>query len=380
MPEVELRASLSRMKKAFSFASFASPLAFAIAALGLGIACGGNGTADTGGGGGGSADGGGGKTDGAGGGGDPEGGGGGNTDGGGGGGGGDSGLTGTRAIKTVFIIMMENHNWSSVKNATYISSLVPMGGHAEAYSTPKSNHPSEPNYIWLESGDNLGIKDDSPPSANHQSTTDHLVTQLEAKGVTWKAYAEGIDGTTCPLTDTTAAKAYSPKHTPMVFFDDVTETNKTSAKRCLDHIRPYTELATDLAGTTAQYNFITPDLCDDMHGQPLGGKCNAASDNVKLGDTFLSTAVPAIMASKAYKDNGALFIIWDEGDEVNPLQPASDGPVGMIVLSPLAKTNFSSPTVFTHSSTLRTVEEIFGVPLLRDAKNATDLSEFFTKF
>ena len=75
----------------------------------------------------------------------------------------------------------------------------------------------------------------------------------------------------------------------------------------------------------------------------------------------------------------ALFIIWDEGDEA-PLQTASDGPVGMMVLSPLAKVNFSSSTVFTHSSTLRTVEEIFGVPLLRDAKNATDLSEFFTQF
>jgi phospholipase C len=358
------------MKKAF--------FGVALAALGLGIACGGSSNTDTGGGGGGDTDGGGSSnTDGGGGGGGSEGGGGGDTD--GGGGGGDSGLTGTRAIKTVFIIMMENHSWSSVKNATYIASLVPMGGHAEAYSTPKGNHPSEPNYIWLEAGDNLGIKDDGLPSANHQATTDHLVTQLEAKGVTWKAYAEGIDGTACPLADTSTAKAYSPKHTPMVFFDDVTETNKAAAKRCIDHVRPYTELATDLAGTTAQYNFITPDLCDDMHGQ-ISGKCNVASDNVKLGDTFLSTAVPAIMASKAYKDSGALFIIWDEGDEPNPLQPASDGPVGMIVLSPLAKTGFASNTAFTHSSTLRTVEEIFGVPLLRGAKTATDLSEFFTTF
>lgn len=353
------------------------------AALGFFLACGGSGT-DIGGGGGTDTDGG--QNPGA------DGGGGTNpgTDGGGtnpgtdGGNAGnpDSGiLPGTRAIKTVFVIMMENHSWSTVsgsKSAPYIKSLIPLGGHAEAYSTPKGNHPSELNYIWLEAGGSLGIKDDNPPSSNHQSTKDHLVTQLETAGVTWKAYAEGIDGAACPLTDTSTNLAYSPKHTPMVFFDDVTETNKTSAKRCIDHVRPYSELATDLAGTTAQYNFITPDLCDDMHGQFVG-KCNAASDAIKLGDTWLSSNVPAILASKAYKDNGALFIIWDEGDE-NGLQPASDGPMGMIVLSPLAKVNYASSTVLTHSSTLRTVEEIFSVPLLRDAKNATDLSEFFTTF
>ncbi len=352
-------------------------LIVAFAALGLLYACGSSGT-DVGGGGGDTDGGGGGNTDGGGGGGGDTdgGGGGGNTE--GGGGGNDSGLSGTRAIKTVFIIMMENHSWASVNTATYIKTLIPMGGHAEAYSTPKGNHPSEPNYIWLESGDNLGITDDNPPSANHQATKDHLTAQLDTAGITWKAYAEGIDGKTCPLVDSSTALAFSPKHTPMLFFDDVTGTNNKTSQTCLDHIRPYTELATDLAGKTAQYNFITPDLCDDMHGQ-ISGKCNVAADNVKLGDTWLSTAVPAIMGSAAYKNDGALFIIWDEGDSSFG-GTSSDGPIGMIVLSPLAKPGFSSSTVFTHSSTLRTVEEIFGAPLLRDAQKATDLSEFFTKF
>jgi hypothetical protein len=51
------------------------------------------------------------------------------------------------------------------------------------------------------------------------------------------------------------------------------------------------------------------------------------------------------------------------------------------VLSPLAKVGYKSTTAFTHSSTLRTIQEIFGVtPFLRDAANATDLSEFFTSF
>jgi hypothetical protein len=54
----------------------------------------------------------------------------------------------------------------------------------------------------------------------------------------------------------------------------------------------------------------------------------------------------------------------------------------MIVLSPDAKGGGYSNTIhYTHSSTLRTVEEIFGVtPLLGDAANATDLSDLFKTF
>jgi hypothetical protein len=50
----------------------------------------------------------------------------------------------------------------------------------------------------------------------------------------------------------------------------------------------------------------------------------------------------------------------------------------MVVVSPLAKANYSNSIYYTHSSTLRTMQEIFGVrPFLRDAANATDLSDLF---
>ena len=51
-------------------------------------------------------------------------------------------------------------------------------------------------------------------------------------------------------------------------------------------------------------------------------------------------------------------------------------------LSPLARGNGYTNTIYyTHSSTLRTFQEIFGVtPLLGDAANATDLSDLFHQF
>jgi len=286
------------------------------------------------------------------------------------------------AIKTVFIILLENHNWASFKGSTsapYINkTLLPAASHAEQYYNPPGLHPSEPNYIWLEAGNNLGITSDGEPAAHHQSTKDHLVSYLTKAGISWKAYVEDIDGKSCPLTN---SGLFVARHTPMLYFDDVTDTNSPTSKNCIDHIRPYGELATDLAGGTglARYNFITPNQCNNGHGETFGTKCNTFTANlVKLTDTWLSTEVPKIQASEAYK-SGAIFITWDEGE--GTLSP-SDGPIGMIVASPFAKGGGYANTIkYTHSSTLKTMQEIFGVtPLLRDAASATNLSDLFKTY
>src|SRR2546426_772232 len=133
---------------------------------------------------------------------------------------------GTTWSTTVFVILMENHNWSSIQghaSAPYINgTLLPMASHAKQYYNPPGNHPSEPNYLWLEAGTNFGINNDDNPDANHQSTTHHLVTLLTQAHISWKSYQESISGSVCPLTET---GLYAPKHNPMVFFDDVTNTN-----------------------------------------------------------------------------------------------------------------------------------------------------------
>jgi len=225
------------------------------------------------------------------------------------------------------------------------------------------NHPSEPNYIWLEAGSNLGlITDNDAGPANSTGTRDHLVRYLENAGIAWRTYQEDIDGTICPLTSDELTGKYAAKHNPFVFFRDLTDNNNPNSSYCIAHNRPFTELATDLRkNTVARYNFITPNLCNDMHD------CG-----IKAGDTWLSHNLPVILNSLAYQNDGAVFITWDEGAS------GSDGPIGMIVLSPLAKVNYSNSIHYTHGSTLRTMQGIFGVgPFLWDAANATDLSDLF---
>lgn len=275
-------------------------------------------------------------------------------------------------VQTVFVILLENHNWPDFKgsaSAPFINgTLLPMASYCEQYYNPPTLHPSEPNYLWLEAGTNFGILNDNDPSVNHQNSTNHLATQLRRAGISWKSYQEDIPGTVVPLT---AVNNYAPKHNPFIFFNDSTGTNNPNDAYGIAHNRPYTELAGDLASNTvARYNFITPNLCDDGHNT-----CAPLGNTLVQVDQWLNSEVPKILSSAAYSNNGALFITWDEG-------VGADGPIGMIVLSPLARgSGYFNSIHYTHSSFLRTMQEIFNVsPWLGDAANATDLGDLFTKF
>jgi phospholipase C len=263
------------------------------------------------------------------------------------------------------VIVLENHDWSAIQGAAsapYINkTLLALGAHADNYMNVPGLHPSLPNYIWMEAGATLGVSDDAAPAYHKLTTSQHLVTLLKNAGFTWKAYQEDIPGTDCPLTN---VNQYAPKHLPMIYFTDVNGGVNRNSSECIAHIRPYSELSRDLeTDGVASYNFITPNLCNDMHD------CSIAT-----GDAWLAREVPKILASKAYRDGGALFVTFDES-------AGSDVPIGFIALSPLAKPGYSNTIRYTHSSLLRSVQEIFGVtPLLGDAANATDVSDLFRSF
>jgi phosphatidylinositol-3-phosphatase len=271
----------------------------------------------------------------------------------------------------IFVIVMENQNWSRIKgssHAPYINSLLkhPQASYAANYNNPPSNHPSEPNYLWIEGGTNFGITDDNDPTNTHNQIKgkDHFVKQLTTKGIDWKTYQEDITGTVCPLS---SKGKYAAKHNPFVFFDDVTTNFTKTSSNCIAHVRPFVELKNDLSrNTVARYVFITPNLCNDMHNP-----CSPVNNRIKQGDNWLKTVVPMIMGSTAYQNNGALIITWDEA-------ASGDGPIGFILLSPNAKGNgYSNSTYYTHGSLLRTLEENMGVPYLNDANSQSDLADLF---
>jgi len=366
-------------------------------------------------------------------------------------------------VKTVFVIAMENHNWTQPNNqfigsiqqiyqnpnAPFINSLVNGTAFAfingsmvhvsaqVAYTTAYHNvlaasggnnphiHPSEPNYIWAEGGTNYSVANDNDPYATNgptnQNTTLHLSSLLTQAGKTWKSYQEDIDLAqndagqltnvplprdrwTVPLKSFSGVFAggyvnayngsnqynYASKHNPMVFFTDTNGGNDaTPANSLSSHYAPLQQLAIDLENdTVADYNWITPNQYNDMHTALSGGYKGLTSDAAKIrqGDDFLSQIVPLIMASNAYKNHGVIIIWWDESEGDGVAGDNADDfnhTIGEIVISARVHGNvgglpYASPLNYSHSSDLRTLQEIFHVgPLLGDAANATDLSDLF---
>jgi len=96
--------------------------------------------------------------------------------------------------------------------------------------------------------------------------------------------------------------------------------------------------------------------------------------------------VPLIMASRAYQDHGLIVLWWDEsegGDDPSRTLP-------FIVISKDVRKNvngipYSNTIQYSHSSFLRTMQEIYGVDprhglkWLGAAATATDLSDLFQR-
>jgi hypothetical protein len=300
-------------------------------------------------------------------------------------------------VKTVWVILMENHNWTGNNagaafgapdlkdnlSAPYINGqLLDTSAHAEEYFNPPGNHPSQPNYLWLEAGTNFGVLADTQPGQPQLFTHHHLVRLLEDAGISWTAYAEPDFGSpvfdVCPLDFT----FLDVEHLAFVYFNDVNHGLNPKSAECIKHVRPYYQLATDLADhTSAQYNFITPNLCHDGHEGISPCDALESKNNTLRSDTWLKQNVPLILESDEYKQGGALCIIWDEAEDSADF---SDGPIGMFLLSPFAKgggkTAYSNNIHYDHSSTLKMLQEIFQVgPLLGAAADpeTNDLSNLF---
>lgn len=362
------------------------------------LACGGEPATGTGGGGGDMGGGAGGGVTGGGSGGGNVGGGnvGGGTGGGsamgGGSGGGDvdagtgGGTGGGSAIPYVFVITMENQDAAGVvgvygsSSATYINNTLRM---QYAYATNYGDVlgalvPSEPHYVWLEGGtnafsDHTFTNDNNPSASNSTSDTNHLVTQLAGTTKTWRSYQEGMNATTgdCPIA---GSGFYAPKHDPFIFFQDVSGNppSKTNAY-CAAHHKPFSAFAADLAaGDVASYTFLTPDLCNDMHG--ASGCSNGCTGGLTLsqciggGDAWLAANVPPIITF-LNAHGGVLFIVWDE--------PALASTTPFIVVGPHVKAGHASSVAVSHSSYLKSLQEIFGVPVSSRVQSANDFADFF---
>lgn len=236
------------------------------------------------------------------------------------------------ALPHVFVIVMENKSYPGPLTAPYTKSLASSFGVLENYQAVA--HPSLPNYLALTSGSTWGITND----AYHRlPATQDLGHQLTGAGVRWRAYMEDM-GPNCLKN----AGLYVVKHNPFAYYGGA----------CPSSVVPFDQLSTDLAGNTPNLAWITPNLCNDTHDCSL-----------ETGDRWLSNTVPLITGSRAWREGGVLFIVWDESEGGQKNQVPS------LVVAPNLGWH-TLPAPFDHYSLLATVEDRLQVPRLGLAAGA----------
>ncbi len=322
-------------------------------------------------------------------------------------------------IRHVFVLLLENQSdagaFGKASPARYLAHTLP----AQGVRLPQYygiGHASLDNYIALISGQapnhdtqlDCGIFTDFKPSADGLDDNGQLLgsgcvypplvrtlpDQLEAAGLTWRAYMEDMgnnparESATCAHVPVGAPETteqaqigdqYATKHNPFVYFHSIIDDQA----RCDAHVVNLGHLARDLksVATTANYTFITPNLCNDGHDAHC---VDGRRGGLVAINAFLRKWVPLITSSPAFHSDGLLVITFDESDHAGaegaaaccgerPLPgavypPGMSGPgggrIGALVLSPFVRAGTVSQEQYNHYSLLRTVAMLFALPPL----------------
>jgi len=221
---------------------------------------------------------------------------------------------------------------------------------------------TDPNRRYLFAGTSLGLIDDSYPTELPPNGT--IFDSLNKYGITWKDY-------------------YSDNPTPLVWIGLGGKSSITD--RFVKTEEFYVDAA---AGTLPQFSMLDPNYSIQSEENP---------QDVQYGDQYLSDVVKAVMNGPQWPHT---LLIWtyDEWggwydhvpppaaiapDDVPPDLPPGSLPGGFDlygfrvpagVVSPYARRDFVSHTVYDHTSALKTIERKWNLPALtrRDA-NAADV-------
>ncbi len=357
--------------------------------------------------------------------------------------------SGTPLLQHVFLLILENqaedNTFGSLMPVPYLSATV-AGQGAFVPNYYGTSHNSLGNYISLFSGQSVTTlnQEDCPVYTQilastlaaynqisgtgcvYPATVTTLEDQLAGAKYTAKGYMEDMgndttrEAATCGQTQPTATTGvyaspdltqtaqagnalqptdqYAMRHNPWPYFMSV-----ISSGACAAQVRPLNDstLAADLksVATTANFTWITPNLCNDGHDVP----CSAAGDAGNTTSTydnenaFLQKWIPLIVRSPAFLQDGLLIVTFDESSPAKNAQVGTDtttdsssccqesievdpntskpgsppgdnyadgsggGRTGTVILSPFIAPGTVTSASYNHYNTLRSIEDEFGL-------------------
>lgn len=256
---------------------------------------------------------------------------------------------GRPTLGRVAVLVLENRSYGQVignPRAPYLNSLARRGALATNYYAIA--HPSLPNYVALTTGDHSGVNADC---ATCEADGESLVNQLDAAGLSWRAYFENR-----PLQIASPyvhGAGYNRYYNPFVYSETLGRADLAQ------DTTNFHGLSRDLAAhTLPRFSWIAPNIWHDGHTSKLAA-----------ADRFAARLVPPIL--QALGPRGVLFITWDEGrrsDHAGAQGPGG-GHVALIALGPAARSRTRVAVRANHYALLKTIEKSLGLSTLGHASD-----------
>jgi len=214
-------------------------------------------------------------------------------------------------------------------------------------------HPSQPNYVGLISGSDLGITDDSVRDLDVGNAS--VADSLEAAGLTWGAFQEEFPGH-CNTSeyidgDPTVPGIYFRRHNPFILFKSI----QSDPKRCGNIVNASAFWDLLHQHSLPSFSFYTPNSFNNGHDTGIG-----------YAGTWLTKFVAQLKAAHSVDPEPwdlVIVITFDEGDSV----ASHHNHVATVILDwqnpHLAGTTDSA--TYSHFSLLRALEINWELPSLR---------------
>ena len=265
---------------------------------------------------------------------------------------------GHHGYSKVMVIVEENRTYQQIIGNPDAPYLTRLSQHYGSATRMVANYPvgcpSLAAYILMTSGSTAGICDDKGPR-HHPINGANIFAQLDATHRSWRNYAEDLPAPCARKNGSNGT--FLVRHTAVPYYTSEARICSTG------QVELGATLPGDLAtGRLPDYSFVTPNSCHDMHGAP---SCPILQ--VAHGDQWLARWIPRVLAGADYRAGRLVVMItFDEGSD-------TDNHIPTVVLSPTTG-HVVDTRAYDHCSTLRTSEDLLGLPPLGCAATAVPMT------
>lgn len=195
--------------------------------------------------------------------------------------------TGKYFDRALFVIF-ENTDYSKAIQQPFLKQLALNGTYFSNFMA--ATHPSQGNYVALTSGDLNGVTNDNPINLN----VNHIADLLEARGLTWKVYAEDYPGN---CFTGKSSGGYVRKHNPFISYLNI----QNNPKRCANIVNA-AQFDVDAANNSLpNYALYIPNLNNDGH-----------DTGVSYADQWYSHRFTPYLSNAQFMQNTVVITTFDE--------------------------------------------------------------------